>query len=327
MSFFTRIPGSLWKENISALITSRDLQFCFSTKNRGLQMKTTVRRFAKVFFALLGVTIFQTGCGIASYPGQPGLVTNNYSKIDLEDLETEGLYVYEVSYDNTPNGAGVGAIVTKLYPGAQTNTSNVRTNADGTTYKVKGQYNGAVVEMISLPAQNQIMLPTNTTVRLMTSYANSLDEIDDINKAEADLLTGTKLTESAVQMKKMRWDLLKAARFTANGSLSYEVTAIELDKQKFVPSKTISVETSVLQNGIKTSLDSKLRTEAAQFLEANFPKGFKGIAKVYLKGVNDPMPLPIGLHTPKTAEAAGIHVLRNVRPEVMKATLEKIAKR
>jgi hypothetical protein len=289
-------------------------------------MKTTVRRFAKVFFALLGATIFQTGCGIVSYPGQPGVVTDNYSKIDMEDLEADGLYVYEVSYDNTAGGAGVGAIVTKLYPGAQTYTSNVRTNADGTTYKVKGQYNGAVVEMISLPAQNQIIMPSNSTVQFMTSYQYSLNEIDDVNKAEMNLLANGKLTDDAVKVKRSRWEWLKAARFNPNGTLSYEVTAIELDKQKFVPSKAIAVETSVFQNSIKTNFDSKLRSEAAQFLETNFPKGFKGAAKVYLKGVNDPMPISLGLHTPKTAEASGIKIVRNARPELINAILAKIAK-
>src|SRR5690242_1796241 len=71
-------------------------------------------------------------CGIVTYPGQPGMATNNYSKIDAEYLDAAGLFFYEVSYDNRPKGVGVGAIVTKLYPGARTYTSNVRTNADGT---------------------------------------------------------------------------------------------------------------------------------------------------------------------------------------------------
>ena len=78
--------------------------------------------FARTLFLCLAAfaVVGLSGCGMAVYPGQPGMVTNGYSKIDLENLDAEGLWVYEVVYDNRAGGKGVGAIVTKLYPGAQT---------------------------------------------------------------------------------------------------------------------------------------------------------------------------------------------------------------
>ena len=74
-----------------------------------------VLRSGVYLFLLLGV-VMTSGCGIVNYPGQPGMVTNNFNKLDFEYLDEPGLFVYETTYDNRAGGSGVGAVVTKLYP-------------------------------------------------------------------------------------------------------------------------------------------------------------------------------------------------------------------
>ena len=98
--------------------------------------------------ALLGIwaSIFLSGCGLVGYPGQAGMATNGYSKIDMEFLDASGLWTYEVSYDNREGGAGVTAIISRLYPGALTYTSNSRSGPDGTHYRHKEPYQGSTVQ-------------------------------------------------------------------------------------------------------------------------------------------------------------------------------------
>ncbi|MEZ4749646.1 MAG: hypothetical protein R3B54_03170 [Bdellovibrionota bacterium] len=159
-----------------------------------------------------GFPLLLAGCGVSQYPGQPGVLTDKHSKLDIETLAGDGLYTYEASYDNRLNGPGMGAIVTKYYPGALTYTSSVRTNADGSLYRVKGAYKGARVEMISLPQQNQILLPPESTVLLFAEYELSVDEVDAQNLAEADLFTPSwrKLSRIAKQAAEMKLAWLKA---------------------------------------------------------------------------------------------------------------------
>jgi len=265
-----------------------------------------------LFLSVAGLVL--GGCGMRSYPGQPGMVTNSYSKVDLEDLEAEGLYVYEVTYDNHAHGAGVGAIVTKLYPGAQTYTSNVRTNADGTLYRNKTNYDGAVTEMISIPQENQIILPPKSTVQLLIDYSTSLDEIDDKNVVEQKLFAPpakASLGAHAFKAMKLRYDFLRAGRFTLKGSLAYQIQSIDLAGKIFTPSIPISVETNLFQSGVQTSLTPVIRAEAVKFIEAQFPTGFQGVMKINVAGATAPIEIPIGIQTLKTAAASGIKIIQN----------------
>jgi hypothetical protein len=283
-----------------------------------------------ILFSMLGLTFF-SGCGMWMYPGQPGVVTNNYSKIDYEDLESEGLYVYEATYDNRPGGPGVQALVTKLYPNAQTNTSNVRTNSDGTLYHVKTAYAGAVIQMISIPSENLVLMPPDSTIQLMLQYTQSMNEVDDQNLAEANIFANamppTHLAESTMSTLRTRLDLLRRGTLLHDGSLSYQVTEVDLGKIKFVPTQPIEVVTNFFQNSVKTNTTSDSRKEMATFIETNFPKGFKGQAKVYLGGTSgqasQPMSFNVGLNTVNTAKAAGVKIVVNATHEELERAMQK----
>lgn len=265
----------------------------------------------KVIIPILGLTlaIQFSGCGIASYPGQPGVETNGYSKIDMENLDFDGLWVYEVVYDNTESGKGVGAIVTKLYPGAQTYTTNVRTNGEGTLYRHKGQLNGAEVQMISIPSLNQIHLSPNSKVGLLLGFSQSLDEVDDINKAESDLFK-PQLMAKVSRALQLKWQLLKLGKFTGRG-LSYEVSAVKLGEKKLSLAAPVIVETTLTQNGVRAIVSAEQREEITRFVESNFPKGYKGKADIFFAGATEPISVSLGVNTIKTAEAAGVKIIRN----------------
>ncbi len=273
---------------------------------------------------LLGVF---TGCGIVGYPGQPGMVTNNFNKIDFEYLDEPGLFVYETVYDNRVGGAGVGAVVTKLYPSAKTYTSNVRTNSDGTLYRSKNEYEGAQIQMISVPNLGQVHMSPNHQLLFFVDYITSLDETDDKNISESQLFKQPTLTPQisarAFETKKMRWDLLRAGTLLPSGSLSYEVTALEMKQIKFTPSQSIQVETQFFGNAVKTQLNNQVKTEFAQFIETNFPKGFKGNINIHFKGSAEPLSMSIGLNTVKTLENSGV----KIQKEVPEATLQEILNR
>lgn len=271
-----------------------------------------IRRFFWGSFGLV-MLLLTSGCGIALYPGHPGFVTNGYSKIDLEFLTPEGLYVYETTYDNRQSGAGVGAIVTKFYPGAQTFTSNARTNTDGTVYRHKAQYEGAEVHMISLPQQGQIVLPPNSTVVILAEFDSSMDEVDDQNTAEQNLFkppTGS-LSAMGFGLKNLKLNWLRAGQLLSSGDLAYDISAVELGNEKFTPGKPVHVESNFFQNGVRTNLSKTVVLEFARFFEEKFPKGYKGPVKFYLKGSGIPVTLFLGLHTVKTVEASGKKVIRD----------------
>jgi len=278
-----------------------------------------------IFSVAMGGLFALGGCGLLRYPGQPGVATNGYSKIDLEDLEADGLYVYEISYDNRAEGKGIGAIVTKLYPNAQTYTSNVRTNADGTLYRVKGQYDGAEVQMISIPALNQILLPPNSKITFFIEQYVSSDEVDDRNLAEEKLFKPTEtITRAGWDLRMFRWSLLRAAKLLPSGNLAYEITSLDMAEHKFTPSTAILIETNFFQNGIRTNLTPALRAEAVQFLETKFPTGYQGTVKINLKQGAPPISVKIGIHSLKTAEAAGVKVIKNVSEDVIQETLNRL---
>jgi hypothetical protein len=269
------------------------------------------------FFICLGLLLALSRCGIATYPGQPGVVTNSYSKIDLEYLEEPGLFVYETVYDNRAGGKGVAAIVTKLYPNAKTFTSNVRTNADGTVFRTKTAYKGADVQMIALPATQQVHMSPHHKIALTMGYEASLDEVDDKNIAEEDLFHPAKmLSAMGIETKKLRWDLLRAGTLRRNGNLFYEITSIDLGDKTFVPSEPFQLETSLFQNSVKSTISAAVKAEAVQFLEGSFPKGFKGTAGIHVKGQTTAIAMKLSLHTPKTMEASGMRVTMDATPEL-----------
>lgn len=273
-----------------------------------------------------GSVLILSGCGISQYPGQPGVVTNPYAKIDFEDLQGDGLFVYEVAYDNQVGGKGVGAIITKLYPGAQTFTSSVRTNADGTLYRAKTQYDGAEVQMISLPAQNQIILSPNHKIMMMIQYDLSLDELDDRNIAEEKLFAGAApsgLSDWGWEGVQTRYALLRAGKLQRNGKLGYQATAVELGGKKLTFKSPILLQTNILQTGVQTQVSDAQKAEMAQFLEQEFPKGFKGTVNITVSGSTKPIAMRLGIHTVKTAEAAGIKIVKNASADLIKETLAR----
>jgi len=286
-----------------------------------------IKRWAFLSFTLaLGLLLL--GCGIAFYPGQPAMVTNGFSKLELEDLEFDGLYVYEVSYDNRGGKKNVGAIVTKRYAKAQTYTSNARTNADGTLYRNKSAYEGATVELISLPSLNQLIFSPNSSIAILIDYDVSLDEQDDRNLAEEKIfgpMNLAPLSRAARESKLSRWQILRAGQMGPLGTLAYDIVSADIAGKVFTPSQMVKVETNLLQSSIKSNITSEMRVEAAKFLETHFPKGYKGMVKLFLKGVASPMTIRVGLHTIKTAESSGQHVTRNASPERMQDILDQIA--
>jgi hypothetical protein len=276
---------------------------------------------------LVLVLLATTRCGIVKYPGQPGVATNGFSKIDLEYLEAPGLFAYEVVYDNRPGGKGVGAIVTKLYPNAKTFTSNVRTNADGTVYRTKQPYNGAEVQMIAIPALKQIHLNPNHKVTLQIGYETSLDEIDDKNISEEGLFKPLEMSADfvarAFEAKKLRWDLLRAGSLQMNGNLSYEIQSLEMTGQKFTPSKPIGIETGLFQNSVRADVTAEVKGEFIQFLEANFPKGYDGLVNFTVKGQPQPVAIRLSVNTFKTLEASGHKIIRDASDQLVQQVLEQ----
>lgn len=269
------------------------------------------------------------GCGIATYPGQPGFTTNNYAKIDIEYLDEAGLFFYEVTYDNRPNGAGVGAIVTKLYPGAKTYTSNLRTNADGTLFRTKTQYDGAKIQMIAMPKLNQISVAPDSEVQFLLDYEDSLDEVDDTNLAEKGIFKAgpalARWTTRAYDRLVERIQLLKSATLSRDGSLSYTVTEAKFGAEAFKLSSPVTVKTTFNLNAVKAELTKENRKELAAFLESKFPKGFKGDVELKVKGSATLLTFHLGVHTINTARAAGMNIVSTRSAEEMEQTLASVS--
>ncbi len=262
---------------------------------------------------LLGYVAFFSSCAYQEYPGQPGVVTNGYSKMDYEYLDYDGLWVYEVSYDNRANGPGVGAIVTKFYPGAQVNTSNVRMNEEGTLYKHKGQYDGATVQAIVIPKLNQIMMPANNAIWFFIGATESMDEIDDRNIAEEKIFTQGRASDSLLRTGYQRArrfvQVLTAGTLKRDGKLHFQVAAIELAGKKYELKEALEVQTNVLQTSITAPIKTEVKAEFRQFFETTFANGFKGKAKIFVKGVTEPLAFALSLHTPATAKKMGFTII------------------
>ncbi len=275
-----------------------------------------------------GLAVGLSSCGIVTYPGQPGLVTDGYSKIDLEMMDSNGVWVYQTTYDNRPGQKGVGAIVTLLYPGATAFTSNTRLTPGSVVYHEKGQYNGAQVQAISIPSLNQIMLPTNSAVEVFLSYTTSLNEVDDRNLAEESLFAPAArvfapLSRLAMLDRQFRFDLLKAGTLRSDGGVDYQITSLDLGGKKFTPTSPVALSTNLRMSSIQAKLDKQTSQQLVSFVEENYTKGFHGQANLYVQGAAKPVGLVLGVHTPKTAVAAGISVVHNATREQIEQALQR----
>lgn len=252
------------------------------------------------------------GCGIVEYPGQPDQVTNGYAKIDLEDLQLDGLYVYEVVYDNRAGAKGVGAIVTKFYEGARTFTSNSRFNADGTLFRHKEAYQAAATQMISIPSLKQIHMSPDSHVTMLVSYENSLDEVDDKNIAENGLFAPLRgaLAGASLQRLKQFQRFVSAATIAPSGMLAAQVYGAELAGKTFRPSKPVSVQASFTRTALQSSLDSQVRAELQKFVESEFPKGYRGPVKFLHSDGSVVFEVPLTVQTLKTAKQAGYQIVQ-----------------
>lgn len=282
--------------------------------------------FKRMFFVLL--VMGTAGCGMYNYPGQPGVRTNDFSKLDMEDLEDDGLYVYEASYDNTAKtGKGVGALITRRYPTALTYTSNARVNSEGTLYRAKLEYQGSRIEMISIPSINQVMMPPDSTVWGWLYYDTSMDEIDDRNMNEEGIFVTQdpeKLLERGIKNIKQKYDLIRLGKLDlVRGQLSYDIKAVKFAGTTYKPAANIGISTNLSLSSIHSNVSLDTKKSFASFLETNFPKGFKGkLSLVLADGTEYEVNTMIGVHTAKTAKNAGMNVIIKTTRE-----LEEIASR
>jgi hypothetical protein len=221
----------------------------------------------------------------------------------------------------------VGAIVTKLYPQAKTYTSNVRTNADGTLYRSKTEYEGAQIQMISLPNLGQINLSPNHQLVFFVDYVTSMDETDDKNIAESGLFKLSNLTPElslrAFESKKMRWDLLRAGRLLLNGNLAYEVVGLEMNQIKFTPVQSVQVETSFFGNAVRAQFSPQVKADLVQFIETHFPKGFHGTVSLTVRGSSETLSMNLGVNTLKTLENSGVKVTKDVPDNKLQEILNR----
>ncbi len=252
----------------------------------------------------MAMSLLLSSCGIQNYPGQPGVRTNGFAKLDLETVDESGLWVYEVSYDNSATGDGVEQVVTKLYPNAQTYTSNVRTNSDGTTFRHKFPYKGAKVQMISIPKDGTIILPPDSEVVVLVDYDMSMDEVDDRNLSEEGLFTRPAFAEKMLEQTRKRWNLLKAGEF-ANGKLNYSIGRVRMNKEELDFSQDpIKLSTTLSQTGILMNLSSMHKEKIRSFINEKFPKGYLGdVELVFVDGTS--FKVNVGLNTIETAKASG----------------------
>ena len=290
-----------------------------------LQSKVISR--AGIVTLLAGALLVSTACGIRKYPGQPGVVTHEFSKLNMEYLDSEGLFTYQVSYDNRAGKGGVTSVVTKLNPGARTYTSNVRTNSEGSKYITKEEYAGTVVQLIYLPPTNELIVPEGSKVVLIVDYDLSMDEIDHKNMVELNMFKGTSRTQTAfgdapsartLRNLRTRLNLMKAGKLDVNGTLSYTVLKARFGQQEFVPARPVQVQTNLVQSGARSTMTFEMQKQLAAFIEAKFPQGFEGAVQFFVSGSSEPLEFELGLHTAKTIQTTGVRVHRVTQAEALR---------
>ena len=270
---------------------------------------------------VLGLAL--TSCGIATYPGQPGVKTNGQSRLDYEVLDDDGLWIYETSYDNSKGGAGVDSITTRLYSEVYTYSSNARTNADGTYYRHKLPYRGSSVQMISFPSRGEVYVPEDSKVKLMVDYEVSMNEIDDRNLTEENIFTVSRRgLRKAADKLKWQFDTLRKAQFDLEGGLSYQINSLSFQGKVFKPKTQSLVKTNLVQNGITVQMSAADKGELLDFINDNFPSGFSGSLTA---NVNDQQTITkhIKIHTLDTLATSGVHVIETA--DIEKVWLDRVA--
>ncbi len=279
-----------------------------------------------IFFLLLTVNL---SCGLYHYPGQPGAKTNSYAKIELEYLDGFGLWIYEASYDNSKEGEGVAAIITKLIKNATTFTSSVRTNMDGTLYRSKASYEGAEIQMISLPRQKTVILSPQSKVNILVSVETSFDEIDDRNLAEEGIFkkkiqSVADYSHKAYEFVTKKINLLQVADISPTGQLSYTIASMKLGPQKIVFKTPIEIMTNFLQTSITAHINEQAQVELERLLDDYFPNGYSGSIDFYLKDKEIPLAFNLSLHTRRSLKNNGVIVIENMSKEEINHYVEKI---
>lgn len=280
-------------------------------------------RIAGYAFASIWLGVGLTSCGIATYPGQPGVKTNGQSRLDYEVLDEDGLWIYEASYDNSAAGGGVDSITTRLFSGVYTYSSNARTNADGTYYRHKLPYRGSTIQMISFPQKGEVYVPDDSKVQLMVDYDISMNEIDDRNLNEENIFQASQTVfKSAIKNVEWRFDTLRKAKFDTEGGLSYSISSLRFSNKNFTPKRDFTVKTNLVQNGITVALDPKDKARLVDFLDQNFPEGFDGKLTAKVNG-NQTITKKVKINTLNSLAAQGVHVIATA--DIEKIWLDRVA--
>lgn len=241
-------------------------------------MRILSSALASPFGTVLALTLFLSHCAVAKYPGQPGVRTNGFSQIEREFIDVDGLWTFEVVYDNSEGGPGHIATITKLYPEAKTFTSNARSNGHGSFYRHKYPYRGAEIQAIYLAKTDQMIIPAGSKVITIVDAKLSVNEIDDRNINEEGIFTDWPQMPKAVDLSGVKADLamLRAGTLTAAGTLGYNLAALALGKQKFSFAKPVYVEASLYQQGLATSLSRADKAALLSWFNGSFPTGYEG---------------------------------------------------
>lgn len=228
---------------------------------------------------LVPVVMMLTHCAVAKYPGQPGVRTNGFSQIEREFVDEDGLWTFEVVYDNSIGGAGHIATITKLYPGAKTFTSNARSNGHGSFYRHKYPYKGALIQAIYIAKTNQMIIPEGSKVLSIVDAKLSVNEIDDRNVNEEHIFKGD-MPElpKMVDLENIKSDLafMRAGELTRMGRLGYNLAAVRAGNHEFRFKNPVYIEASLYQQGLSTSLTSEQKSNVVYWFNDKFPTGYDG---------------------------------------------------
>lgn len=230
-------------------------------------------------FALLGVLVaLLSHCAVAKYPGQPGVRTNGFAQIEREFVDADGLWTFEVVYDNSIGGKGHIATITKLYPGAKTFTSNARSNGHGSFYRHKYPYEGAKIQAIYLAKTDQMIIPEGSKVVSIIDAKLSVNEIDDRNVNEEGIFSSLPERPKVVNLDNIKSDLamLRSGTLSSSGTLGYNLAALHLGDQHFRFDTPVYVEAAIYQQGLATNLSRSAKAALLAWFNDKFPSGYAG---------------------------------------------------